>query len=106
MSCFFQLVHYIATLHTEFLLTSVLQRKLLHGDGCWNDEIQQRRDVISYQDKNTNKMLMLPMKFIYVGYHQFVEYDSKHILGHEYEWYTVYSSSIAKIGQNQGKYTS
>ena len=41
-------------------------------------------------------------------YHQFVEYDSKHILGYEYEWYSIYlySSSIVKIGQNQGKYTS
>ena len=69
MSCFLQLVHYIATLHTEFLLTSVLQRKLLHGDGYWNDEIQERQEVISYQDKKTDEMLMLPVKFIYVGYH-------------------------------------
>ena len=61
---------------------------------------------MSYQNKDTNEMLMLPVKSIYVGYHQFVGHDSKHILGYEYKWYTVHSSSIAKIGQNQGEYTS
>ena len=69
MSCFLQLVRYIATLHTEFLLTSVLQRKLLHGDGYWNDEIQERREVMSYQNKKTDEMLRLPVKSIYISYY-------------------------------------
>ena len=106
MSCFLQLVCYIAILHTEFLLTSILQRKLLHGNGYWNDEIQQRREVMSYQDKKTDEILMLPVKSIYVGYRRFVGHNSKHILGHEYKWYSVYSSSIAKISQNQDEYTN
>ena len=50
-------------------------------------------------------MLMLSVRSIYIGYYQFVGHDSKHILGYEYEWYSVYSSSIAEISQNQDKYT-
>ena len=57
-----------------------------------------------YQDKNTNKMLILLVKSIYVDYHQFVAYNSKYILGYEYKWCNIYFSSIAKIGQNQGEY--
>ena len=51
-------------------------------------------------------MLMLSVRSIYIGYYQFVGHDSKHILGYEYEWYSVYSSSIVKISQNQDKYTN
>ena len=80
------------------------KKKLLHSNGCWNDEIQQRQEVMSYQNKNTDEMLILPIRSIYVDYHQFVVYDSKHILGHKYKWYSIYFSSIAKIGQNQDNY--
>ena len=40
---------------------------------------------MSYQDKNTIEMLMLPIRSIYVDYYQFVAHASKYILGHEYE---------------------
>jgi len=50
-------------------------------------------------------MLILLVRFIYVDYHQFVAYDSKHILSHKYKWYSIYSSFIAEISQNQDEYT-
>jgi len=59
---------------------------------------------MSYQDKVTDKMLMLSVRSIYVDYYQFVAYNSKYILGYEYKWYSIYFSSITKIGQNQGEY--
>ena len=40
---------------------------------------------MSYQNKDTDEILMFPVKSIYVGYRRFVEHDNKHILGHEYE---------------------
>jgi len=39
---------------------------------------------MSYQNKNTDEMLILSMKSIYIGYCRFVEYDSKYILDYEY----------------------
>jgi len=47
---------------------------------------------------------MLSVRSIYVDYYQFVAYNSKYILGYEYKWYSIYFSSITKIGQNQGEY--
>ena len=59
---------------------------------------------MSYQNKNTDEMLMLSVRCIYISYYQFLGHDSKYILDYEYEWYSVYSF-IAEISQNQGKYT-
>lgn len=49
---------------------------------------------MSNQNKNTYRILMLPVKSIYVNYHQSMEHDSKHILDHEYEEYSIFFSSI------------
>jgi len=46
-------------------------------------------------------MLMLLVKFIYVDYHQSVEYDRKHILSHRYKEYSICFSSIEENSENQ-----
>ena len=51
-------------------------------------------------------MLMLPVRCIYVDYHQSMEHDRKYILGHEYEKYSICFSFIEENGKNQCEYIS
>ena len=49
-------------------------------------------------------MLTLFMRFIYVDHHQFMEHDSKHILGHEYKRYSIFFPFIEENSENQCEY--
>ena len=69
-------------------------------------EYSKNKRLMSDQNKDTHRILMLPVRCIYVDYHQSMEHDRKYILGHEYEKYSICFSFIEENGKNQCEYIS